>query len=120
MKLNLGPFSNILGFMGDPRDYIVGSILLMTGFLILTDGQVGIQATPTSEIRWITAFAELDDWVGWVCIWFGFDSLFRLKLTGLITEKIMAPIFIVIANGILGEEKVKKLKERLGRKIGVG
>lgn len=103
---------DVLGF-GDPRNYVTGLILFLLGLLIVCDGQIGIQATPTSEVRWLTVFAELDNWIGWLFVWFGIDSFLNFKLTTLIVEKVLSPIFSPVIKAIVGEERIKRLQERM-------
>ena len=101
-------FGNVFGF-GEPMKFVTGLILLLLGLIVLGDGQIGIQATPTSEVQWITAFAALPNWFGWLFIWFGFDSFFDGKLTKVIVDK----LFTSIAKAVVGEERLKKLQTRL-------
>jgi len=103
---------NILGF-GSPFGFMSGMILILLGMIILGDGEIGIKATSTSEVQWITAFASLDNWFGWIFIWFGFDSFFNGKLTNLLIDKILSPILNPIVKAILGEEKLKKIQEKI-------
>ncbi len=100
--------------LGDLRNMIIGMMLLFMGMLIIANAQIGIK-TPTGDVRWIAAFADLDEWVGWMVLWFGFDSFFDMKLTGLLLSPLTS-IFTPIIKGIAGEERVKKWQERLGKK----
>jgi len=106
-------FGSVLGF-GNPTDFVSGLIFILLGLIVLGDGQIGIQATPTSEVHWITAFAALPNWIGWLFIWFGFDSLFGGKLTKLLSNKMLTPI----AKAVMGEERLKKLASKLESRKG--
>lgn len=100
--------------LGDIRDMVIGMMLLFMGMLIIANAQIGIK-TPTGDVRWIAAFADLDEWVGWVLLWFGFDSFFGMKLTGLL-RSLLTSIFNPIIKGVLGVERVKRWQEQLKRK----
>ena len=99
--------------LGDPRDMVVGMMLLFMGMLIITNAQIGIK-TPAGDVRWITAFADLDARLGWGLIWIGVDSFFRKKLTYALLS-LLNPIFSPIIKGILGEERIKRWRERMGK-----
>ena len=95
---------NAFGF-GSPADFTVGTILVLVGLITLGDGQIGIQATPTSEVNWITAFAALPNWFGWMFVWLGFDSFFDGKLTRLFVNP--------VARAVVGEERLKRTPTKL-------
>lgn len=88
-------------------------LLLLFGLLVLCDGQIGIQATPTSEVRWLTVFAELDNWIGWLFIWMGVDSLFGGGLMRLLSDKVISHVITPVVKSIVGEERLVRLRTKL-------
>ena len=94
--------------------YVTGLILLLFGLVTMGGGQIGIQATPNSEISWITVFAALPNWTGWVLIWFGIDSFFDGKLTKVLFSRVLSPILDPIVKSMVGEERLEKFRARLG------
>ena len=104
--------SNAFGF-GSPMDFVTGLILILLGLLILGDGQIGIQATSTGEVKWITAFDALPNWFGWMFFWFGINSFFDGKPTKLLIDKVLSPLLNLVARAVVGEERLKRIQTQL-------
>lgn len=92
--------------------FVSGLILILLGLIVIGHGQIGIQATPTSEVHWITEFATLPSWIGWMFIWFGFDSFFGGKLTRALSNRVLTPI----VKAVVGEERLARLQAKLEKK----
>lgn len=99
--------SSIFGF-GNPKDFAVGLIFIVLGLITLGGGQIGIQVTPTSEVRWVTAFAALPSWFGWLFILFGLDSILGGRLIGAIIG-FLSPLFNNIAESVVGKEILARI-----------
>jgi len=116
----LSKFSGVLvrlsGFTS-PSRFLSFTVMLLIGLLIVTGGRIGIQATPTSEVRWIEAFAELDAWFGWTVIWLAFDDLlFGDKATMFLISKTIGPVVRAVLSNLLGKERLDALTKRLESK----
>jgi len=99
-----------------PTNYerlLSGIVLLLIGMLVITNGRIGIQATPDGEVSWIEAFSTMDDWFGWVLIVMALDGLlFRGKAVMFLLSKTVMPVVRVVLSSILGEEKFSALMKR--------
>jgi len=94
-----------------------GLVLLIIGMLVITNGRIGIQATPEDEVRWIEAFSEMDDWLGWVLILMALDSLFfKGKALMFLLSKTITPVVHAILSGVLGEERFGALMKHLEKR----
>lgn len=109
-------FPSIILGVDSYTDWLAGIFLLLLGLTIIGDGQIGVQATSTSEVKWITVFAALPKWFGWMLCVLGIDSFFGGKLLTWIINKILVPVLKPIAKSVVGEERLKRLQERLSQK----
>lgn len=97
------------------------TVLLLIGMLVITNGRVGIQATPESEVSWIEAFSEIKTWVGWVIVWIAFDGVFvNGKATTFLLSITVLPVVRAILSNVLGEKRFDALMRRLEKRKKVG
>lgn len=104
-----------LGHVFNPREFALNTVMLIFCALTITGGRMAVQATPTSDVKWIEVFEKLPSWTGWFLLFLTLDSwLFRGKLlsaTIKATSKVTEPIL----KSVVGEEKFNKMVQRLKR-----
>ena len=103
----------IVGNWLDPYRSTGNIMMLLFGILIITNGDIGLKATPTSEVKWLGVFSTLPSYLGQLLIWFVFDDLFTGgQITKFVVERITLALSPVI-KAIIGEEKFAALQKRL-------
>jgi len=94
---------------------VAGLILILMGTLVIGNYEVIIYNSEGVAVSNLNELTKLGEWFGWLVLFLGIDSIFGNKISKWLTEKIIAPILNPIIKGIVGKEKLEKLRARFNK-----